>query len=152
MPMPATWFDYTVSKSGRLLSYSTAEERPAGSNVPAPGETRLRNLVTGDDRLLVKYDNSRDGNHLTVEFSWDDKSLIYAIPTGEWRVMDLETLKSTEVPKVQGLDVPLDGTEPSWSPDGKFVILGGRMPREALRFFEMTAESVARAATAGVKK
>ena len=133
--LPKGFFDFTVAYNGRLIAYSTADWNSEGKKGPVSGETRARSLDGGADRLLVRYADSDDGSHMTYEFSRDGRFLIYQIPTMEMRILDVQNPTNTW-PLSPSAGFRVDMGEPSWSPDGRFVVVEALLPRVALRLFE----------------
>jgi Tol biopolymer transport system component len=133
--LPQGFYDFTVGYNGRLIAYSSGEWGNGGRNVPVPGDTRLRNLDGGADRVLVKYADSDDGSHMTYEFSRDGRFLIYQTPSMEMRILEVQN-PTNSWPLSPSLDFRVDAGEPSWSPDGRFVVVETPLRRIALRLFE----------------
>jgi Tol biopolymer transport system component len=146
--MPKDWLDFTVAPNGRLVAYSTADYGPDGKKKPVPGESRLMNLANGKDELLVKYADSDDASHSTVEFSPDGRYLICEDPAGQRFIIDVQNT-GNRWPLYNGQPATARFVgEPSWSPDGRFIIVTGTLPRRSLRLFDkVTADAVSRIAS-----
>jgi Tol biopolymer transport system component len=149
LPLPPGWFDYTAAQNGRVIAYSTTDEGPDGKKKPVPGETRLRSLDSNEDRTLLSYPDSKNGSHMTYEFSPDVRFLLYLNPSAEVRVVDTRSGESWPL-----LSNPPSNAawaaEPSWSPDGRFIVIGGSVGLDSLRVFTVAYEAVTKAP--GAKK
>lgn len=122
---------FRMSNDGSRLFYSTADDNVPDGN-PVPAEIRMVDLKTAQERIVVRYADSK-GAWNVAALDARNRFLLYQDPDRRPTILDLETEQSWPLLTEDLGPVTIGDLTGTWSPDGSYVLFTGFTQRTERR-------------------